>query len=350
VSIEETHGLTGEGMEVSALSLLPEIPRTVRFAREDSMDPASMRPGAMREDSMNLSALYGGSLSRENLGGRPGTKREDSAYSMDMSELVGSHESRILDSGHDGTQFDTDKLFTEESSRMFNESVQSFGLSEKESQALDKLAGIAERMAHVEEELTEEDLILSSDDDNGLSSDDALAEDLGGLLVLSRVEESDEEGHCVDDEELTEPSERFENEPTADSSQTDSLATYKALQSQQERLANHRGIDLPAVEPQQGLVNRRGIDMPVAKPPSMRRLLGQPQPQAIRSAPQRPHSFRKAHSSDWKKIQKPARVGRRNSCSTLYVGSTLSAPDKDATIKVRTNCWISLIEGFCLTR
>ena len=32
----------------------------------------------------------------------------------------------------------------------------------------------------------------------------------------------------------------------------------------------------------------------------------------------------------------PRRVMRRNTCGTLYVGSTMSAPDKDATIKVST--------------
>ena len=30
---------------------------------------------------------------------------------------------------------------------------------------------------------------------------------------------------------------------------------------------------------------------------------------------------------------------RRNTCGTLYVGTTMSAPDKDATIKVRTSTW-----------
>jgi hypothetical protein len=34
-------------------------------------------------------------------------------------------------------------------------------------------------------------------------------------------------------------------------------------------------------------------------------------------------------------LEKPGLGGRRNTCGTLYVGSTMSAPDKDATIKVR---------------
>jgi len=50
----------------------------------------------------------------------------------------------------------------------------------------------------------------------------------------------------------------------------------------------------------------------------------------------RPQSQRPLES-----LEKPARmVTRRNTCSTLYVGSTMSAPDKDATIKVR-NIFIS---------
>jgi WW domain len=43
---------------------------------------------------------------------------------------------------------------------------------------------------------------------------------------------------------------------------------------------------------------------------------------------------------------------RRNTCGTLYVGSTMSAPDKDATIKVRTNvlylCDISIFAATCV--
>jgi hypothetical protein len=34
-------------------------------------------------------------------------------------------------------------------------------------------------------------------------------------------------------------------------------------------------------------------------------------------------------------LEKPELGGQRNTCGTLYVGSTMSAPDKDATIKVR---------------
>jgi hypothetical protein len=36
-------------------------------------------------------------------------------------------------------------------------------------------------------------------------------------------------------------------------------------------------------------------------------------------------------------LEKPGLLGsRRNTCGTIYVGSTMSAPDKDATIKVRS--------------
>jgi hypothetical protein len=35
-------------------------------------------------------------------------------------------------------------------------------------------------------------------------------------------------------------------------------------------------------------------------------------------------------------LEKPGLGGRRNTCGTIYVGTTMSAPDKDATIKVRS--------------
>jgi hypothetical protein len=56
---------------------------------------------------------------------------------------------------------------------------------------------------------------------------------------------------------------------------------------------------------------------------------------AVRPTTERPKSQRKLKSStSVKRMEKPE-FKRRNTCSTLYVGSTMSAPDKDATIKVR---------------
>jgi predicted Fe-Mo cluster-binding NifX family protein len=42
------------------------------------------------------------------------------------------------------------------------------------------------------------------------------------------------------------------------------------------------------------------------------------------------------------KPAKPNKLTRRNTCGTIYVGTTMSAPDKDATMKVRFLCVISL--------
>ena len=45
-------------------------------------------------------------------------------------------------------------------------------------------------------------------------------------------------------------------------------------------------------------------------------------------------------------LEKPSTIrSRRNTCGTIYVGSTMSAPDKDATIKVRTTIRFSPFRG-----
>lgn len=57
-----------------------------------------------------------------------------------------------------------------------------------------------------------------------------------------------------------------------------------------------------------------------------------PQPSVARPMIARPGSFRSGPPKSKKSLEKPGML-RRNTCSTLYVGSTMSAPDKDATIK-----------------
>lgn len=172
----------------------------------------------------------------------------------------------------------------------FNESsLTGFGLTWEETQALKKLATITKEMIQAEKEQEEEEK------KNG-SNPNWKAKDNKAMRDLPREIELDES----DDESDDEPN------PVPQNKNTTAAPSF-----QKAKDIGGRELDFDDSDEED---DETSLDI-APTPMQSKAAKAKPPPKAQETLMQRPE------------------IKRRNTCGTLYVGTTMSAPDKDATIK-----------------
>ncbi len=180
----------------------------------------------------------------------------------------------------------SESSFRSDGGKLNESSLTGFGLTWEETQALKKLASITKEMIQAEKE---EEIVEGK---NGVTAS-WKAKDNKGLRDLPReieLDESDEESDSVPETSATVPP------------------------FQKAKNIGGRDLDFDSEEE-----DETADDMA---------------PTPIKNKTQKTKSPVK---KDDRLPQRPE-IKRRNTCSTLYVGTTMSAPDKDANIKVRIPC------------
>lgn len=206
---------------------------------------------------------------------------DDDQSSVDLTEEGGSSSFRS-----DGGQFN-------------ESSITGFGLTWEETQALKKLANITKEMIDAEADLEE------------AAESDSKAAIFAGTTPSWKLNNDEKEDKRNLPREL-----EFDDESDDDD------GTPKQAPSFQKATEGGVGRALP-----------RELDFEDSDDEEIRGSDRAPIPRKDRAARMLENSGKKAED-----LLRPA-VKRRNTCGTLYVGTTMSAPDKDATIKVCMQSW-----------
>jgi hypothetical protein len=163
-----------------------------------------------------------------------------------------------------------------------DDSANGFNISDEEMEALTKLAKMSDQMSSIELEDEEDDTTLEYMDHTTTNPIMPLPSRLSRVTSNARASVRSISLAEVQEEEVEDTTSEVEEEETSPSGPNQSLlAREQALQNMTD------GNDT---------TNTPNVPLPM--------------PQMV----------------------------RRNTCGTIYVGSTMSAPDKDATIKVRSSC------------
>lgn len=207
---------------------------------------------------------------------------------------------------------------------LLGNSAFSFGLSEEETGALEKLAAISDEIANIDEEG-----VLLDDEEDDLEGEGLLADDAEDEAVACHRSTEQKLGMPQEDIVYI-PSPRVGNAtqeimyfpPNMSQSTTGTAAATATVDHQNKPKMTANGGETSSSSSGQQLQS-------VAPRPALPRPVG---------------FYNKANNNNSSSdgniaplLQKPpALMTRRNTCGTLFVGSTMAAPDKDATIKVRS--------------
>ena len=179
---------------------------------------------------------------------------------------------------------------------MDESSMSDFGLTWEETQALRKLASITKEMIHVDEE-ERETLPAKSKNvgqtPNLISKDTKPMRDLPREIELEDSSEEDDEDES--DRQFQKPSSAFQKAKDIGGRELD------FDDSDEDDSITEAGVAPTPMKPRKSSLEKKKKPVVFIDP-----------------SEQRPD------------------IKRRNTCGTLYVGTTMSAPDKDANIKVRT--------------
>lgn len=174
----------------------------------------------------------------------------------------------------------------------FNESNSAFGLTWEETQAFRKLASITKEMIDMEKEDEKGNRTTKPNDTSPSQTQNLISKDTKAIRGLPREIE-------LDDEDEDESEREFQN-------------TSNAFQKAKD--IGGRELDFDESDEDE---SESGL-APTPMKPKGKDVGGEKDKPAV--------------SED---VEQRPDVKRRNTCGTMYVGTTMSAPDKDANIKVR---------------